>query len=192
MIIKTSSFNLTDEEFLAFCLDNKNLRIERDSQSNIIIMSPVKDESSGLNSIVHGQLFIWNMKVKGGLTFESSAGFTLSNNAVRSPDVSWIEKTKFETAKREQKNNKGFLNIVPDFVVEIKSESDSLKELKEKMHEYLDCGVMLGYLIIPEKEKVLIYQSNREVIEKKFSEKIIADNVVTGFELDLSSWKEMI
>lgn len=192
MVISTKSFNMTDEEFVNFCEEHGDLRIERDSNSNIIIMSPVLDESSALNMIVCAQLFNWNEKNKTGIVFDSSAGFILPNNAMRSPDATWLELNNYKTAKQLQADKKGFLKITPDFVVEVKSESDALQTLISKIDEYIANGVRLAYLINSDNNTVTIYKPGLKPEQKSFSEKIIATDVVAGFELDLSTYENPI
>lgn len=188
VLVKSMAQHLSDEEFAEICIANRDLRFERDSNSNIIIMSPVKDESSELNCEVSAQLHLWNKKNKMGKVFDSRAGFTLSNTAVRSPDATWIELNNYKSAKIAHGEEKGFLKITPDFVIEVKSESDVLETLKAKMEEYLACGVKLAYLINADDKTISIYRPGKSVEHKLFSERVIATEVVVGFELDLSSF----
>src|SRR5438309_1361722 len=105
LIINTDAFQMTDEQFARFCADNRDLRIERDSKQNIYIMSPTYSETGNKNSEINFQLRAWNKKHKLGYTFDSSAGFTLPNKAMRSPDAAWIKKERWESLTAKQKKS---------------------------------------------------------------------------------------
>ncbi len=188
IIIKTDSLNMTEEEFFFFCQENEQLRMERNPNGEIIIMAPTGDWISNRNVHLTTDLEIWNRKMKLGYTFESNAGFTLPNKAIRSPDAAWISKERFEALPQEDAERFG--HICPDFVVELKSKSDSVNDLKEKMAEWMDNGCRLGWLINPDEGKIFIYRKKGSVEEKSFDEKISGEDVLPGFELDLSFMKK--
>ena len=176
--------NMTEDEFFEFCQINRDLRIERTAEGKMIIMPPVYTESGGQNFNVPNQLGIWVKKDGTGKGFDSSTGFTLPNGAVRSPDASWIKKERWEAIAPEQR--KKFAPICPDFVVELRSQSDSLKLLQEKMQEYIDNGVLLCWLIDPRQKKVYIYCPDAEVVCLNNPQTISGDPVLARFVLDLS------
>ena len=188
LVINTDAFEMTEEQFFRFCVQNHDLRIERDYKKQLFIMSPTGGTTGSRNFSISFQLGKWNEKYKLGYAFDSSTGFTLPNNAMRSPDAAWIEKSKWETLPEKEKES--FAHICPDFIIELKSKSDSLKNLQEKMEEWLSNGCLLGWLIDFENEIVFIYRQN-DSLEKInfFDKKISGEDVLHGFELDLSELK---
>lgn len=183
IVIKTNSWQVNDEDFFNFCQDNELFNIERNSNQDIIIMPPTGNITSIQNISIITELEIWNRKSKLGYAYESNAGFTLPNNAVRSPDAAWIEKSRFE--KLPQKEKESFAHICPDFVIELKSKSNTMKDLKEKMNEWIENGCRLAWLINPKEQKVYIYRKDGSISETAFSEKISGEDVLPGFEMDL-------
>jgi Uma2 family endonuclease len=179
--IKTDSVNLTEEQFFMLCSRNKELRIERDKHQNIIIMAPTGSRTGNYNfklSVVFGN---WCEKNNSGIAFDSNAGFTLPNNAMRSPDLSWIKNERWDKISENDKDR--FAPICPDFVVEIVSKSDSLKDQKEKMEEWIENGCLLGWLIDPASRTTFVYQPNAEIKEFSFEETLLGEDVLPGFEL---------
>ena len=150
---------LTDELFTQLCQANPLMRLERSAEGELVIMAPAGMESSGRNLILTGQLFVWVQKTGLGKAFDSSAGFTLPNGAIRSPDASWITRERLNTLTREQRER--FAPICPDFVAELRSPSDEVDILREKMEEYRECGARLGWLIDPWSRRVEIYGPDR-------------------------------
>ncbi len=147
---------LTDEEFFEFCQRNKALHIERDAEGEVTVMAPAGGYSSGSNSDLTADFTIWARKNGKGKVFNSSGGFILPNGATRSPDVSWV---RFDRLKRLSGQTKvRFIPLAPDLVVELRSQTDGLLTLKEKMDEYIDNGVRMGWLIDPQNEAVWVYQ----------------------------------
>ncbi|MBS1505359.1 MAG: Uma2 family endonuclease [Bacteroidetes bacterium] len=180
----TESF--TDEEFFWFCQENKDLRIERNSNLEIIIMSPVTTRSSFSSSAIFGQLYAWNLISNEGIVFDSSSGFTMPDRSVLSPDVSWVSKEKFKTLSEEEKDR--FAPICPEFVIEVRSKSDSLEELKKKMQLWISNGAQEAWLVDPIDQITYLRfaNSNAEEIVKGFNQKIESRVVLKGFILDLS------
>lgn len=172
------------EEFEKFCQQNSDMQIEMSKEGEYSVMPPVHAETSEKNSEIGYQLRHWAKKDKSGKVYESSAGFILPNGAVRSPDACWILKERFE--KLSEKERKGFVNICPDFVIELRSASDSLPKLKAKMLEYLENGAKLGWLIDPTKSRVYIYRQNKDVEMLENPKSLSGENVLKNFELDLS------
>ncbi|MEP7107987.1 MAG: Uma2 family endonuclease [Ferruginibacter sp.] len=176
--------DMSDEEFFDFCQQNPDLRMERDHNKQIYVMAPTGYYTGGLSSDIFGELYIWNKKSKTGKVFDSSTGFTLPDGAVFSPDASWISNEKISLLSEEEKNK--FAPVCPDFVIELKSPSDRLKNVKEKMLKWIENGAQLAWLIDPENKKVFIYREDGSVaIVQGFNNKLSGGNVLPGFELDL-------
>ncbi len=177
--------SMTDEQLFEFCQLNKDFRIERKANGEIVIMSPTGSETEERNFNLIGQLWSWTKQDGTGVGFGSSGGFTLPNGAVRSPDAAWIKKTAWEAIPVELR--KKFAPICPEFVVELRSESDSLQDLQDKMLEYINNGVLLGWLIDRKERKVYIYRPNTEVEELDNPSTLTGEDILSGFVLDLSS-----
>jgi Uma2 family endonuclease len=176
---------MTDDEFLRLCLDNPDLRIERNSNLEILIMSPVTSKSSFYSGAAYAQLFNWSMVDTRGIAFDSSAGFTLPDRSVLSPDASWVSKTKWNRLTEEDKNR--LAPLCPEFVIEVRSKSDRLPDLKKKMHVWIANGAELAWLIDPEEKTTYIFRSNGEEFSLTgFDRKISGEGPVAGFVLDLS------
>ena len=172
------------EEFTKICQQNRELRFEMSKEGEISAIPPVHADTSQKNADVVIQLGNWAKKDKRGKVYESSGGFVLPNSAVRSPDACWIEKKRLE--KLSEKERRGFINICPDFVIELRSSSDTLAQLKTKMLEYKENGARLGWLIDTGKKRVHIYRQNRDVEILENPQTLSGENVLKGFELNLS------
>ena len=181
--INCDSLQMTDEQFFQLCQDNRDLRFERNSNGDILIMPPTGGETGNRNSSINYQLYAWNLKNKLGITFDSSAGFTLPNKADRSPDASWIPLEKWNNLTPQQRQK--FLPLCPDFVIELRSPSDSLKTLQNKMKEYLENGTKLGWLINPKAKQVEIYRQGKEVEILDNPTTLSGEDVLPDFVLDL-------
>jgi len=153
-------------------------------EGEVSVMPPVHADTSEKNADIVIQLGSWAKKDKTGKVYESSAGFVLPNGAIRSPDACWIKKTRLE--KLSEKERQGFINICPDFVIELRSASDSLQKLKTKMLEYIENGAKLGWLIDPIKGKVHIYRRNKPVEILENPNTLTGEDILKSFELDLS------
>ena len=175
---------LTDEQFFDFCQLNRELRIERTASGEVLIMSPTGSETGGANFELIIELGIWTRQDGTGKGFDSSTGFKLPNGAERSPDAAWVKLARWNALTQEQKQR--FAPISPDFVIELRSPSDSLKTLSEKMQEYLDNGVRLGWLIDRQYKKVYIYRPNQVVECLDNPATISGDPILPGFVLDTS------
>lgn len=189
IILKDSvTGNMSDEEFLRFCLENPDLRIERNSNLEIIIMSPVSTLSGYSSSAAFAELALWNKKSGRGIVFDSSTGFTLPDRSVLSPDVSWVSKEAWNKLSIEDKDR--FAPICPAFVIEIMSKSDSLDDLTKKMKTWIKNGAVVAWLIDPRREVSYIFRQNKpeEKIEG-FDKVIKGEGPAEGFELDLSLLK---
>jgi Uma2 family endonuclease len=175
---------ITDDEFFEFCAANRELRIEMSSGGEIIIMLPVGSEGGKRNFDLAGQFAVWVKSDGRGVGFDSSTGYTLPNGAKRSPDLSWILKSRWNAIPKRMR--KKFAPICPDFVVELRSEADSLKMLKSKMEEYLVNGALLGWLIDPLEKRVYFYRPDAEVETLENPSSISGDPLLDGFVLELS------
>ena len=188
--LKSSYLNkMTEEEFFLFCQENKELKIERSSNQEIIVMAPTGSYAGSLNNEVSRQLANWNVRYKKGITFDSSAGFTLPDHSIRSPDASWVMHEKWDQLTLEEK--KRFAPVCPDFVVELKSASDELKDLQEKMKVWIKNGCRLGWLIDVEAETVYVYKAGDTAEVTGFNRKLSGEEVLKGFQLDLSLLKRI-
>ncbi|WP_414756696.1 Uma2 family endonuclease [Anabaena sp. CCY 9910] len=179
---------LTDEQFYQLCIANDEWRIELTAEGELIIMPPTGGESGIRNSDLNLQLGLWNRQAKLGKVFDSSTEFRLPNGAFRSPDAAWVKLERWEALTSEQKRR--FPPLCPDFVIELRSETDSLKKLRAKMQEYRDNGARLGFLIDPKTPLVEIYRSDAEVETINFSAnqppQLSGEDVLPGFILDLA------
>jgi Uma2 family endonuclease len=175
---------LSDDELFQLCISNKQLRIERSAKGEILIMAPAGSSSSMTNADIVYYLKAWNKKQRLGRVFESSAGFTLPNGAMRSPDAAFILQERWEAVSAEDR--KRFAPICPDFVVELMSHSDALKTAQDKMHEWMDNGCRLAWLINPKQQKVYIYRADGDVsVVETFEATLSGEDVLPEFTLDL-------
>lgn len=180
-----SIIKLTDEQFYQLCQDNETLRFERNAKGEIIIMSPAGGETGNRNAGLTAQLWIWNEQSKLGKVFDSSTGFKLPNGADRSPDAAWVKLERWQALTQQQKDK--FPPLCPDFVVELLSPSDSLKETQDKMKEYQENGTRLGWLINRKSRQVEIYRPLQEVEVIENPATLSAETVLPGFILNLEA-----
>ena len=187
MTALTVNFNsvikLTDEQFYQLCQDNENLRFERTARGELIIMPPAGGETSNRNGRLNQQLFNWTDTDGTGIAFDSSGGFKLPLGADRSPDASWVKLERWNALTPEQKTK--FAPLCPDFVVELLSPSDSLKDTQEKMKEYRDNGARLGWLINRKSRQVEIYRQGQDVEVLESPASLSGEDVLPGFVLNL-------
>jgi len=185
IVLKDSvTSRMTDEEFLSFCLENQDLRIERNSNLEIIIMSPASTKSGSHSGAVFGQLFAWNLIAGRGEVFDSSAGFTLQDRSVFSPDASWISNEKWRLLNEEDKDK--FAPICPEFVIEVRSKTDDLGMLRKKMNVWIKNGAELAWLIDPRDRVSFIYDEKGETRIDGFTGKLLGTGPMEGFELNLA------
>jgi len=173
----------TEEQFYQLCRENSDLKLERNAQGELIVMPPTGGETGKSNSRVNLQLGVWNEQTQLGEVFDSSTGFTLPNKADRSPDASWVEKSRWEALTAEQREK--FIPLCPDFVIEILSPSDSLKKTQEKMQEYIDNGCRLGWLIRRKTPEVYIYRPGKAVEVLQSPQTLSGEDILPGFTLNL-------
>ena len=177
------SFRMTDDEFFEFCQLNRDLRIERTAQGEIIIMPPTGWKTGSRNAKLTTQLTLWAERDGTGVVADSSTGFNLPNGAERSPDAAWVRRSRLAMLTDEQKEK--FLPLCPDFVIELRSSTDRLNDLRDKLAEYLANGAQLGWLIDPQEQRVYIYRPHCEAECLEHPVEISGDPVLPGFVLDL-------
>ena len=178
-----SIIKLTSEQFYQLCEENPDLKLERNANGELIVMPPTGGETGKSNSTANAQIWTWNEQTELGEAFDSSTGFTLPNKADRSPDASWVEKSRWSALTPEQREK--FIPLCPDFVIELVSPSDSLKKTQEKMQEYLENGCRLGWLINRKKREVEIYRPGQDVEVLQSPLTLSGENVLPGFVLKL-------
>ncbi|MDZ8224474.1 Uma2 family endonuclease [Nostoc sp. ChiVER01] len=177
------TIELTDEQFFQLCQNNRDLRLERTAEGELIIMPPTGWGTGNRNSKLTQRLGNWADADGTGLAFDSSTGFKLPNGANRSPDASWVRRERLEALNPDPAR---FLPLAPDFAVELCSASDSLKTVQQKMQEYIDNGVRLGWLIDPQNQQVEIYRLGQEVEVLRSPTSLSGEDVLPGFVLDLT------
>jgi Uma2 family endonuclease len=176
--------DLTEEQFYQLCQLNRELRIERLAEGDLIIMTLAGGETSWRNSRLITALTNWADRDEIGVVFDSSGGFTLPNGAIRAPNAAWVKRSRLINLTPDQK--KKFLPLCPDFVIELRSPTDRLEDVQDKMREYMDNGAQLGWLIDPENRRVIVYQPNRPVEWWEYpAPHISGEPFLPGFVLDL-------
>ncbi len=184
IVLKLSPLiELTEEQFAEFCGLNRDLRIERTANGELEIMSPTKGFTGATELDIAAQVREWNRRYRGGMAFGPSMGYTLPNGAVRSPDASWVSLSRLSDLTSEDENR--FLPVCPDFVVELRSDTDRLNTLRAKMEEYMENGARLGWLIDPHDRRVYTYRSGQDVEILESPDSVSADPVLPGFTLKL-------
>jgi Uma2 family endonuclease len=175
---------MTDDEYFQFCAANKDLRIERTAEGDIVIMPPVGGEGSYQNSELSGELRSWARKDGRGRSLDSSVEYLLPSGAAYSPDASWVSRSRLDKLSKDEKRK--FLPLCPDFVVELKSPSDRLAKLKRKMLEWIENGAQLGWLLDPDHRTVYIYRPGCEPEQIVNPERAAGEGPVDGFVLELA------
>ncbi|MGG6266187.1 Uma2 family endonuclease [Leptolyngbya sp. AN03gr2] len=180
--------HLTDEQFYQLCLSNPEWNIERNAKGVLIVMSPVGGESGNREANYIIDLGIWNRQTQLGEVFSSSTIFKLPGGGDRSPDAAWVERSRWEALTPEQRRK--FPPIAPDFVIELRSATDRLLMLQEKMQEYLDSGVRLGWLFNPQDQQVEIYRQGQDKEVRSLPTVLLGETVLPGFELNVDRFLE--
>ena len=175
--------NLTEEQFMELCQENPELRLELTAHGELVIMPPTGSESGWRSGQVFLSLGTWAKQDGTGLSFDSSTGFTLPNGAIRSPDASWIQRERWTALTKAQREK--FAPICPDFVIEVRSVTDRLSDLLEKMQEYLDNGARLGWLIDPIDKRAYVYRPGQPVEILENPQSLSGDPVLPGFRLNV-------
>ena len=183
----TVNFNdiiqLSDDQFYQLCRNNPDIKFERNVKGEIVIMPPTGGGTGNRNIEIGADFVIWNRQAKLGVLFDSSTCFKLPNGANRSPDVSWVRKDRWDTLTAEQQEK--FPAIPPDFVLELMSPTDSLRETQAKMQEYMSNQVKLGWLINRKLRQVEIYRMGKPVEVLECPMQLSGEDILRGFILDL-------
>ncbi|HKR23348.1 MAG TPA: Uma2 family endonuclease [Pyrinomonadaceae bacterium] len=174
---------VTHEQFEEFCRDYPDLRLELTSSGELIVMPPTGFLTGKRCLNLTGEFAAWLKKYRIGVGFGPSVAFTLPNGAIRSPDVSWMTREKHDTVSRDEQDR--FAHICPDFVVELRSSSDRLPPLLNKMEEYMENGATLGWLIDPKKRRVYVYRAGEELVVLEDPATVSGDPFLPGFELEM-------
>ena len=176
---------LSEEEFYAFCQQNRDDKFERRADGTIELMSLTGGESGRRNSELTTDLTIWNRQHRLGQVFDSSTGFRLPTGAVRSPDAAWVNQAAWEALTPEQRRK--HVPLCPDFAVELLSETDSISDIVVKMQEYLNNGLRLGWLIDPKTETARVFRADGSVDVKSFADTLSGEDVLPGFGFALNT-----
>lgn len=181
-----SAVRMTDDALFEFCRINRNLRIERTRDGELVIMSPTGGETGQRSFTLTGMFWAWVVRDGSGVGFDSSTGFILPDGAERSPDVAWVKRSRWESLTPEQRRK--FVPLCPDFVVELRSPSDDLLALQAKMQEYIDNGALLGWLIDPLDRRVDVYRPGMPVAQLDVPASVSGEPELPGLLLDLSNF----
>jgi Uma2 family endonuclease len=181
LTLNTDALQLDDEQFFQLCQDNRDLQFERNANGTLIIMPPTGGDTGRRNFELCLELGLWNRQTQLGIAFDSSTGFKLPNGANRSPDAAWIPRERWEGLTAEEKQ--GFLPLCPDFVVELRSRTDSLPRLQEKMQDYIENGTRLAWLIDSSSQTVQIYRPQLPVEVVNSPSQLSGERVLLGFVL---------
>jgi Uma2 family endonuclease len=174
---------LSDEQFYQLCITNPDLNIERSAKGILIFMSPVGGDSGNREMNLGGELYIWNKQTGLGKVFSSSTIFKLPSGGDRSPDAAWVESSRWQALTPEQRQK--FPPIAPDFVIELRSHTDSLSMLHEKMQEYIDSDVKLGWLFNPQDQQVEIYRQGQAKEVRSLPIQLSGESVLPEFTLQV-------
>jgi len=174
---------LSDDQFYQLCQINEDWKLEQTAKDKLIILPLSSLITGNREAELNGNLMLWNRQTKLGKVFSSSTVFTLPNGGKRSPDVAWIANERWESLSIKEREK--FAKICPDFVIELRSRTDSLSQLQEKMQEYLNSGLRLGWLIDPQNQQIEIYRQNQPVEIVSLPTTLSGENVLPGFILEL-------
>ncbi|OBQ01950.1 Uma2 family endonuclease [Anabaena sp. AL09] len=188
VILNIKNVELSDDQFYQLCQINEYYKFEQTAKDELIILPPSNLITGNREAELNGNLMIWNRQTKLGKVFSSSTVFTLPNGGKRSPDVAWIANERWDSLTIQEKEK--FAKICPDFVIELRSRTDSLSQLQEKMQEYLNSGLRLGWLIDPQNQQVEIYRQNQSVEIVSLPTSLSGENVLPGFILELPVFKD--
>ncbi|WP_199301853.1 Uma2 family endonuclease [Sphaerospermopsis sp. FACHB-1194] len=186
VILNIKNVGLSDEQFFNLCQINEDWKLEETAKGELIITPPVGAISGNRESEFNADVAIWNRQTKLGKVFSSSTIFTLPNGGKRSPDVAWVANERWDALSIEEQEK--FPKICPDFVIELRSRTDSLTQLQEKMREYLNSGLRLGWLIDPQNQQVEIYRQNQPVEILSLPTTLSGEDVLPGFILEVPNF----
>ena len=182
LVLNVQSVGLTDDQFLHLCSDNRDFRIEMSAQGELIIMPPPGSKTGKRNSIIIGRLWNWTEQDGTGDCFATDTGFTLPNGAKRGPDAAWISRERWNRIPEDQQEK--LAPICPDFVIELRSPSDRLPDIQEKMGEYIANGARLGWLLDPFDNCAIIYRPGQAPERIEDPTVLRGDPILPGFEFD--------
>lgn len=186
--VDMSQVHFTDEQFYLLCMSNPNLTIERDAKAALILTSPVGGDSGRREASYIADLIIWNRQTGLGEVFSSSTMFKLPEGGDRSPDAAWVERSRWQALTPEQRQK--FPPIAPDFVLELRSRTDSLETLQEKMQEYMTSGVQLGLMVNPQNQEIEIYRQGQLREVRSLPTQFSGEAVLPGFMLQIDRFVE--
>jgi Uma2 family endonuclease len=184
VVLNLESVNLTDEQFYHLCQANETWKLEQNQKGELLIMPPVGGNSGKQEANLILKVGVWNEQTQLGEVFSSSTIFRLPNGGNRSPDVAWVKRERWEALSEEEQEK--FPPLCPDFVIELRSRTDSLTSLQEKMREYLASGLRLGWLINLQQQQVEIYRPNCAVEIIDLPATLSGEDVLPGFVLNLT------
>lgn len=187
LVLDLRQVDLTDEQFYQLCISNPNFRLERSATGALIVMPPVGGESGNRELELGTDLALWNRQTQLGKVFSSSTLFKLPGGGDRSPDAAWIERSRWQSLTPEQRQ--AFPPIAPDFVVEVRSRTDSLRTLQDKMQEYLNSGVKLGWLFNPQDQEIEIYRQGQGKEIRALPAELSGESVLPGFVLQVATFE---
>ena len=188
LVLETTEVHLTDEQFYQLCRSNPDLTIERSAKGALIVMSPVGGQGGSYEMDLGGELYLWNKQSLQGKVFSSSTLFKLPNGGDRSPDAAWVELSRWQALTPEQRRK--FPPIAPDFVLELRSPTDDLELLRSKMHEYMDAGVRLGWMLNPQNQQVEIYRQGQPKEVRQLPTQLSGEDVLPGFVLSVNRFED--
>ncbi len=183
LVLDFRAVEMTDEQLVKFCADNAGLRIELTAERGQLVETLEDPATSWKNGAISGKLYLWSKQDGTGLSFDSSAGFTFPNGAMRSPDASWVTRERWAALSEDERNK--FSHLAPDFVAELRSPSDSLAMAQAKMAEYIENGVRLGWLIDPQQRRVYVYRPGQLVETLEDPATVSGETALPGFVLNL-------
>lgn len=183
-IPSTLTLKVTHDEFVELATANRDLRLERTAEGELIVNPPTGGGTGKRNARIVQQLLNWLDREGTGEVFDSSTGFHLPNGSDRSPDTAWVSQERWNALTLEEQE--GIVPLCPDFVVELRSKSDNLEPLRKKMREYIENKAQLGWLIDRKNRKVEIYRQNQEVEVLDNPVTLSGEDVLPGFSLDLT------
>ncbi len=186
LVLSLDNVGLSDRQFESLCQANRDWQLERTAKGELVIMSPVGGISGNREASLIGSLWSWNSQAQLGVVFSSSTIFRLPNGGDRSPDAAWVSLERWQALRPEEQER--FPPICPDFVIELRSRTDAIAPLQDKMQEYLNNGLRLGWLIDPQGQQVQIYRPSRAVEVLSLPVTLSGEAVLPGFELDLPAF----
>jgi Uma2 family endonuclease len=188
LVLETTEVHLTDEQFYQLCRSNPDLTIERSAKGALIVMTPVGGEGGSYEADNIVDLGNWNRQTGLGKVFSSSTLFKLPSGGDRSPDAAWVELSRWQSLTPEQRRK--FPPIAPDFVIELRSPTDDLALLRDKMQEYMDAGVRLGWMLNPQDQQVEIYRQGQPKEVRQLPTELSGEDVLPGFVLSVNRFED--